>query len=154
MLCKTIVLFYQHLSSTNSIKCGVPQGSILGPLLFLLYINDLPRCSPKLQFIMFADDTNIICSNKDPEMLENILNKELDSISNWFKLNKLSLNIDKTNFIIFKNKHSNLKNNNIKFSIDDKTISQVKTTKFLGILAHRRRSVVEVSHISHFKNRL
>ena len=84
---KQFVEFNQHHSSTLSILCGVPQGSILGPLLFLLYINDLPQCSPNLQFIMFVDDTNIIYSDKDYKSLESTLNNELNHISNWFKLN-------------------------------------------------------------------
>ena len=70
----------------------------------MLYINDLPKCSSSLDFILFADDTNIICSNDDPDTLETVLNKDLHIISNWFKLNKLSLNVAKTNYMIFKNK--------------------------------------------------
>ena len=91
------VLFNNHLSHSVNISCGVPQGSILGPLLFLLYINDLPLCTKIPHFILFADDTNIIFSHENPLTLELIINKELNHISNWFKLNKLSLNIKKTN---------------------------------------------------------
>jgi len=83
---------------------------------------------------MFADDTNILFSDKDPKLLETKLNKQLDIISDWFKLNKLSLNIKKTNFMIFKNKHNPIPSPNIKIIIDDKEIEQVKVTKFLGIL--------------------
>ena len=67
-------------------------------------VNDLPKCSSSLDFILFADDTNIICSNDDPDTLETVLNKDLHIISNWFKLNKLSLNVAKTNYMISKNK--------------------------------------------------
>ena len=83
----------------------VPQGSVLGPLLFLIYINDLPNISKIAKFIIFADDTNIVYSNKDIESLETAANNDLQNITNWFKLNKLSLNISKTKFIIFDNKH-------------------------------------------------
>jgi len=131
---KQFVKFNEHCSPTSVIKCGVPQGSILGPLLFLLYINDLPSYSPNLHFIMFADDTNIIYSNKDPNLLESTLNNELKIISDWFKLNKLSLNIKKTNIMIFRNKHSCISSPNIIITIDDKEIEHVKATKFLGIL--------------------
>ena len=99
-----LLFMTKPVQSQNTIHCGVPQGSILGPLLFLLYINDLPKCSSSLDFILFADDTNIICSNDDPDTLETVLNKDLHIISNWFKLNKLSLNVAKTNYMIFKNK--------------------------------------------------
>ena len=68
---------------------------------YFSYINDLPLSSPSSHFIIFADDTNILFSHKDPIQLENLINIELNEISNWFKLNKLSLNIDKTNFMIF-----------------------------------------------------
>ena len=131
---KQHVVYNQRASSDRKIVCGVPQGSILGPLLFLLYINDLPLSSPSSHFIIFADDTNILFSHKDPEQLEKIINNELHKISNWFKLNKLSLNIGKTNFMIFKNKHSNKPDLNFKIEIDNKNIENVNVTKFLGVL--------------------
>ena len=119
---------------TSSVTNTIPQGSILGPLPFLLYINDLPKCSSSLDFILFADDTNIICSN-DPDTLETVLNKDLHIISNWFKLNKLSLNVAKTNYMIFKNKYSpTTSKHRVNISIDNNQLSQVKTTKFLGVL--------------------
>lgn len=131
---KQYVVFNGKSSPPSSISCGVPQGSILGPLLFLLYINDLPLCSKQLHFILFADDTNILFSHKDPKSLEEILNKELLGISNWFKLNKLSLNIKKTNFMIFKNKYNTKPNLDLKILIDNNNITKVTTTKFLGVL--------------------
>jgi hypothetical protein len=144
---KQYVSFNQHSSSSSNITCGVPQGSILGPLLFLLYINDLPTSSPSSSFIIFADDTNIIFSHEDPLTLESLINKELNNISNWFKLNKLSLNIDKTNFMIFKNKHSNKPDIDVTIKIDNKVINKVSTTKFLGILIDNNLSWK--SHNSH-----
>ena len=89
-------------SSCLSVTCGVPQGSVLGPLLFLIYINDLPRSSKKLTFYLFADDTNIYYESNNPDLLQKTVNKELKKVKMWLDVNKLSLNIDKTNFIIFK----------------------------------------------------
>ena len=71
-----------------------PQGSILGPLFFLLYINDIVNASTALQLILFADDTNVFLSGKDPEYLVNQLNIKLNKLSVWFMVNiKLSLNL-------------------------------------------------------------
>ena len=91
-----------HVSSRTNISCGVPQGSILGPLFFLLYINDINNASKILQLIFFADDTNVFLSHKDADCLANILNTELNKLSIWFRANKLSLNLKKTKFMVFK----------------------------------------------------
>ena len=77
---------------------------------------------------------NIICSNDDPDTLETVLNKDLHIISNWFKLNKLSLNVAKTNYMIFKNKYSPTASIDVNILIDNNLLSQIKTTKFLGVL--------------------
>ena len=86
---------------TLKISCGVPQGSILGPLLFLLYVNDLAQLSNMIRPIMFADDTNLFYSHKDINLLFRIINEELVKTSNWFKANKLSVNADKTKYTFF-----------------------------------------------------
>ena len=79
----------------------MPQGSILDPLFFILYVNDLNNAS-MLDAILFADDTNLFISRNDPVYLINTLNRELDKLSTWFTANRLSLNLSKTNFIVFK----------------------------------------------------
>ena len=89
-------------SSYLNVTCGVPQGSVLGPLLFLIYINDLPQSSAKLVFYLFADDTNIYFEAENLNLLQQTVNKELKKVKIWLDVNRLSLNIDKTNFIIFK----------------------------------------------------
>ena len=90
------------------ITCGVPQGSVLGPLLFLLYINDLPNISQKLKFFLFADDTNILYKSNNLATLQSAVNNELKKLSLWLNANRLSLNISKTNFVIFAAKNKPL----------------------------------------------
>ena len=91
-----------HTSDHLKITYGVPQGSVLGPLSFLIYINDLPNVSKLLNtFYLFADDTNIYFKSNDITHLQKIMNRELRKVKKWLDANLLSLNIDKTNFVIF-----------------------------------------------------
>jgi hypothetical protein len=129
---KQLTLFNNVSSSYQDITCGVPQGSILGPLLFLLYVNDMVNCSKLLHFILFADDTNLFFSCKNINELIDTVNGELDKLAEWFRANKLSLNISKTNYILFGFKHG--KQNMCRdILIDGKSIEQVTHTKFLGV---------------------
>ena len=88
-----------------TIKCGVPQGSVLGPLLFLLYINDIENCSELISVILFADDTNILYSHTCLKTLNKIIQVELDKISDWLSVNKLSINATKTKFVLFRSRN-------------------------------------------------
>ena len=90
-------------SSKRAMKCGVPQGSIRGPLLFLIYINDLSKVCNYMMPLLFADDTNIFASGLDVNKVQQEVEIELNQISEWLKINKLSLNIKKTHFIVFTN---------------------------------------------------
>ena len=118
-------------SSLGDISCGVPQGSILGPLLFLLYINDLPNCSNNLHFCLFADDTSILFKTNDPQNAIPSVNRELVIVCNWFKANKLSLNVKKTNFILFHQLYNKFPD--LKICIDGQLVSQTNSVKFLGL---------------------
>ena len=120
-------------SSYLTVTCGVPQGSILGPLLFLIYINDIIHVSDKCDAILFADDTNLFFQHKDLKCLTDIVNDELSKIFNWFNLNKLSVNLKKTNFMLFKMKNKKYVMNN-KIQINNTEIMSVEKTKFLGVI--------------------
>ena len=117
-------------SSLCRIKCGVPQGSILGPILFLIYINDLNQISTIIKTIMFADDTNLFLSGKNISDIEKQFNKELIILTEWFNSNLLSLNIKKTSYIVFSNK----RNINVNLLLSGVQISRVDDTRFLGVV--------------------
>ena len=97
-----ISLGHDLKTSTQNILCGVPQGSILGPLLFLLYVNDLPNSSV-LKPIMFADHTNLFFEHTDLRILFSMVNDKRKKIYEWFNANKVSLNADKTKYSLFHN---------------------------------------------------
>ena len=108
----------------------IALGSVLGPLLFILYVNDVTSCSDILRFILFADDTNLFYRNKNLLVLENVMNNELSKLSLWFKANKLSLNAVKTNFMIFGCKRITTE---LKLTIDGNILERTASTKFLGV---------------------
>ena len=127
------VQYNGQTSLPKVIRCGVPQGSILGPLLFLIYINDLCQVSNILDMILFADDTNIFYSHKDPNFLNTVVNTELDKLSSWFQANRLSINVKKSNFVIFKSAQ-NRQNLDFSFFIDNNQIDRVEEVVFLGVI--------------------
>ena len=92
----------EHLSTKLISPCGVPQGSVLGPLLFLLYINDIHLSSDKLKFYLFADDTNMLYADKNLKAIEQTVNVELNNVYDWLTTKRLTLNTKKSNFLIFR----------------------------------------------------
>ena len=123
-------------SSERLIKCGVPQGSILGPLLFLLYINDLPHsCLSKTKPRLFADDTNLTASANFMTDLEAAVNSGMENLRKWLIANKLSLSVAKTEFISIgpKSMIKNISNSHPNVFVENKQIKQVYECKTLGV---------------------
>ena len=132
------------LLSTNYLL-WCPPGIHFGPLVFLLYINDLNNVSTLVELILFADDTNSFMSHKDPVSLAASLNSELNKLSTWLKANKLSLNLKKTNFMLFKPRRKRY-HFPMQIYINEQRIEQVKETVFLGVVIDEHLSWIP--HIS------
>ena len=119
------------MSETDIIKCGVSQGSILGPLLFLIYINDITKSSNVLKFLLFADDTCLSFSyeKSNPET-EQLLNEEMQKILDWLTTNKLALNVDKSNYLIF----TTGKNMKFHLTLNNEILQEKDHKKYLGVI--------------------
>jgi len=137
-------------SGLKQITCGVPQGSILGPVLFLLYINDIHTCSDLLKFILFADDTTVLYSSSNLGELVTTVNRELTYLVNWFNSNKLSLNVSKTNYIIFSNHKLDKSHEDV--IVGPIKINKVATTKFLGVIIDEK--LTWTNHIREIEKKL
>ena len=131
---KQFVEFDGVRSQMKDITVGVPQGSILGPLLFLVYINDLPACCNKMLPVMFADDTNLVIRGNDYLELTKILNDELASLYDYFCANKLKLNASKTQLVCFRKKGQNFDPQNIPVKIDNQSLNFTDHVTFLGLI--------------------
>jgi hypothetical protein len=121
-----------EISQLEEIKCGVPQGSILGPTLFILYINDLVNHTGCFTPILYADDTNLFFESRNLNGDIDLINLGLDLISNWCIANKLTLNLTKTNYIVMKSHQNNFVLEN-QVIMNDHPLNLVDSVKFLGI---------------------
>ena len=142
-------VYYDSIESELlPIECGVPQGSILGPLLFFIYVNDISYSSNALQYILFADDANVFCSNSDLNTLLRTINTELPKLSKWFKSNKLSLNLKKIFFIYFQNRKTNNDIPPLEIILDGRPLDKQENAKFLRVLNENLRWNIHVQNIS------
>ena len=122
------------MSSERHVTCGIPQGSILGPILFLVYINDLPECLQKATPQLFADDTNLTVAGESIEEVELAMNNDLHCVHKWMLANQLSLNSSKTEFLLIGSNYR-IKNliNQPNIKIDQDKIRQVHYSRLLGV---------------------
>ena len=122
-----------YMSDYKQISCGVPQGSVLGPLLFLLYIDGFNNSSNQLDFHLFADDSNLFYAHKSLLQLETTGNNELHEVFNWLCPNKLALNIEKSNYVIFRPPQK-LVNYSINLKINNQILMHENSVKYLSII--------------------
>ena len=119
-------------SEPHLISHGVPQGSVLGPLLFLLFINDIHKAIKNSAVHLFADDTNLLYSNKSLKKVNKYINQDLSSLTQWLRSNKISLNTKKTEIVIFRPKRKTI-NKNLNFRISGQQIKTTNNVKYLGL---------------------
>ena len=132
---KQFVQYGDTLSQKTDILMGVPQGSILGPLLFIIYINDMAHSSELFKFIHFADDTTLITNLNNEDTRNESLNHELTHFHNWLKANKRSLNINKTKAMVFHIPQKRIQLPSLKIAGED--IAFVDNFNFLGIIINK-----------------
>ena len=144
------VFHNNNKSETKHITHGVPQGSILGPLLFIIYVNDFSRASDLLFSIMFADDTSVFIEGHSFNEVIESLNTELKKVSFWLQSNKLTLNVKKSHYMVFH--RSRIKHNQMAIKIQNCTINKTDSIKFLGVIIDNKLNWHE--HIIYIKNKI
>ena len=137
------------ISDTKTVNIGVPQGSTLGPLLFLLYVNDMSNSSELINFTQFADDTTLTHSGPNLNVLTNELERELNKVLDWLLANKLIINLSKTHSMLFTNKRVDRK---ITIRANDSNLEQKTECKFLGVIVDDRLNWK--SHINHISSKV
>ena len=142
-----------EFSNIAHVNCGVPQGSILGPILFLIYINDLKEATKYSTVHHFADDTNLLFTQKSLKKLNRQVNHEMNLVCEWLRSNKISLNPSKTDILLFKSNKKKI-TRQMKFKVDGHKIDISKTTKYLGVIIdenlnwkeHINQLTIKLSH--------
>ena len=154
--CIEVMFLYVTFNGTKSIvqivTCGVPQGSVLGPLLFLIYMNDLPLCLKASKAILFADDTTLYASSDDIAHLYKTVNHDLENLTDWFRANKLSLNTNKTHYMLFSHNRQLYPPDQYTIQIESNIIDRKNCCKFLGLLIDDKLTWSE--HIAYVHSKL
>ena len=143
---RQVVKIGNSTSSVKDLLYGVPQGSVLGPILFLLYINDITSVVEHCRTTMYADDTSIYYTSYHASNIQNALNKDLSKLRDWFDFNKLKLNISKSSFMIMKSGR-NRRPADVNVFIGGKTIAQENEIKILGVAIDKN-----LTFTTHVKN--
>jgi uncharacterized protein YunC (DUF1805 family) len=125
--------FNGEKSQLRKIDLGVPQSSVLRPLMFILYITDIGSAIEECQFYLFADDTLLSISGNSVKECIKKLNRDLEKLSKWLKFNKLKLNVNKTKYMIIAGRRSNIMSGAINLTNDGESIERVDVIKYLGV---------------------
>lgn len=138
------------LSDKLPIKIGVPQGSLLGPLLYLLYIMNISNCNISSKYNIYADDTNIVAKANTLSELETVLNNDLKVYSNWLNVNELIMNTKKTNYMIFRSRLKSCEEINVK--VNNIPLSRTQNIKYLGVTIDE--TLKWDNHVKNIKNNI
>ena len=136
---KQIVSINGLKSNSKVIKYGVPQGFVLGPLLFLIYINELYMSTKNSSVHHFADDTNLLYINKSLNNIGSRINSDLKGLTDWLNANRISFNISKTEFILFQNRNKTI-HYDLKIKLNGKRIFPTTSVKYLGVIFNENLS--------------
>ncbi len=139
-------------SDSQTITCRVPQGSVLGPLSFITYISDLPKCLRSALSILFADDSTVYLKGKTLNHLFSTVNADLELLCDWFKANKLVPRANKTKYVLFSHAGKNMDSMNRKLIIDSVALEREAYVKFLGIYIGQHLKWHQ--HIDHIHTKL